>query len=342
MAKFNLSGGLGAGLFNEQSKALMKQNLEITEIPYEKLRVAEINTYSVSEIEGLSEMIDDVGLMQNLTVVPSEDSDTYDILSGQRRYLAIGLLLQQGKTRYEKVPCHIIDLDSIDLGVPIDRDILSTYVVASTNKYRTMTDADKLTMIRQFSQIYDAIKAAGGDRDNLKRRDYIAREVGNMSPRTVQTYLTVDKNAAPEAKEALDNGLIDIKGAAELASLPVEEQKKVLEEAPATDLNAEVIQEYKKKKDKDPSAPMSIKDMQPPVEDDSSEDSYTINTEDLKFVQKPPADLTSLLRVIAPGLVVDRKTKQKIEDIKKSMTKQYDSLSALLEKAIKKYENSAN
>ena len=105
MAKFDLNKmNLGAGLLNETTRQLAQRDLDLVYIPYEKLRVDKRNQYSVDRISELAESISDVGLQQPLNVAAADDG-MYDVLGGQRRYLAIGQLREAGNKKYDEVPC---------------------------------------------------------------------------------------------------------------------------------------------------------------------------------------------------------------------------------------------
>ena len=109
--------------------------LDIVYIPYEKLRVDKRNQYSTNGIDELAEAIADVGLQQPLNVAQADDG-MYDILGGQRRYLAIGQLLKSGNTKYSEVPCSIANPKNIDL--PVDDETKYLYIIATTNEYRDL------------------------------------------------------------------------------------------------------------------------------------------------------------------------------------------------------------
>lgn len=114
MAKFDLNKmNLGAGLLNETTRQLAQRDLDLVYIPYEKLRVDKRNQYSVDRISELAESISDVGLQQPLNVAAAADG-MYDVLGGQRRYLAIGQLREAGNKKYDEVPCTVVNPQNID------------------------------------------------------------------------------------------------------------------------------------------------------------------------------------------------------------------------------------
>lgn len=216
MAKYNLDKlGLGAGLLNDKSKDLLLRNtLEITYIDYNDLEIDVDNQYSVDEdsIDELADSIKDVGLQQNLTVMDAGNGK-FSILAGQRRYLAIGKILAAGDVKYERVPCHVINLQDIQ-AEGLSDDLKKLYVIATTNRYRNLTTADELLMAAQLDQVYSAMKKEGiiiGQR----KREFVAETMG-VSPRKAQDMLTVNKGMTDELKTQIENEELNLKDAVEL------------------------------------------------------------------------------------------------------------------------------
>ena len=83
----------------------------IERISYSKLVPSEDNFYSMQEIEELKTAIELAGrVLNNLVVTPLEDGK-YKILSGHRRHRAVGMLLDEGKTEYEFLPCSVEQIE---------------------------------------------------------------------------------------------------------------------------------------------------------------------------------------------------------------------------------------
>ena len=194
---------LGNGLLNSSSLAAAVGDYNIRYIPYEQLNpIDEQHGYSLNGIEELAESIADVGLEQSLVVEDAGDG-TYSILTGRRRYYAIGLLLKNGNDRYSKVPCKIKKLSDIDL--PLSDEGKRRYAIVTTNlEQRKPTAADTAEMIRQLNSVYDEL-AANGSKPKGRRREFIAKELG-MSPATVGRYEYIEKNADENAKAHLQEG----------------------------------------------------------------------------------------------------------------------------------------
>lgn len=201
-------------------------------IDYDQLYISPFNTYSIDKdvIDELAEQINDIGLKQPLNVVYNESQKKYEILGGQRRFIAIGILRADHPALYSKVPCKVDDLSKVPENIKnLSDDIKKVYITASTNNNRVMTDADYRLMVSQLNQVYDAMQQAGqiiGE----KRRSFISRQAG-IGERTVQKILSAEKNMEPQLKEQLaeKEPNISINVAEQLSKLPEEQQIDIAE-----------------------------------------------------------------------------------------------------------------
>ena len=228
---------LGSGLLNAESRALLNGDLNITYIPVNLLHVAACNTYSVDPdaIADLADSINDVGLLENLTVI--REGEGYAILSGQRRFYAINKLIEEGRLPANySVPCDVKDLAKISLAdAELDDDTKALYIAATSNEVREMTPADRLLRTRQLTTVYDAIKAQGG-RDRVgNRKDFVADSLG-VSPRTAQSLINIEERGSDTLKEAVASGTVSVKVADALSSLDAAQQDELMDAAGVDEL----------------------------------------------------------------------------------------------------------
>ncbi len=181
---------LGAGLFSDESKALMN-GIHIQYIPLEKLDTNDSkHGYSLDDIDELAASISDIGLQQNLVVEDNGDG-TYSILTGRRRYYAMRKLRDDGDERFKSAPCVVQRLSDIDL--PLSDEIKRMYAIATTNaEQRKLTKEDKARLVKQLSTVYDELKKAGAAPKG-GRRTFVADAVG-VSPRTVTNIENEDES----------------------------------------------------------------------------------------------------------------------------------------------------
>lgn len=81
-------------------------------IPLNKLHESPLNTYPTDDIEEVKVSIEESGLIEALTVYKESD-DSYEILSGARRFKALCELQDEGFTvknlKYDAIPCMVIE-----------------------------------------------------------------------------------------------------------------------------------------------------------------------------------------------------------------------------------------
>ena len=105
--------GLGSGLLSESSRQFAVNEFKVTYIPLQSLVTNRHNEgFSMDDIEELKTSIREIGLEQNLVVVP--EGDKYRILTGHRRFIALQQLFEEGLDKFRTVPCIIKDLSKID------------------------------------------------------------------------------------------------------------------------------------------------------------------------------------------------------------------------------------
>lgn len=225
-------------LLNDASKKSKTRNRRTEYVHYEELEVSELNTkFSKSGIEELADQIYKDGLDQPLVVVQKENGK-YEVLGGERRYLAIGHNIKIG--RAEKncvVEVKIKHLDENDL--PLSDDDKRMFTWLTTNQYREKTDNDKMIEALRWKHIISKLREKGetimvvgydGDgnpiEENIagkKTRQLIAEKT-NMSESQVQKIETIENNGSNELKAALEENKVNIATAATISKLPKEQQ----------------------------------------------------------------------------------------------------------------------
>ena len=237
MGKFkDFMGGTGAGLLNEASKNLAKNNMEITYIPRDEIYKNPKNEYSISDIENLADLIYVMGLREPLGVKP--EGSGYKLIEGERRLTAIDKLIADGKWEGD-IPCIIREKElkvNLDILSDEEKEILE---IAGTNAgQRKYSEADYL------EPIYKKLKASGigeftyesdtGEKitqslTGKKSRELLAERL-NVSPAQVGKISKVANSGTEELKEAVKDGTANIAVAAEIAAMEKEDQKRLIEQ----------------------------------------------------------------------------------------------------------------
>ena len=187
----------------------------IKPIKYDNLVPSEDNFYSMREIEELKTAIELAGrVLNNLVVTPLEDGK-YKILSGHRRHRAVGMLLDEGKTEYEFLPCSVEQIDDTD------RAVREQVLLIAANSQREKTTWDKLEEVRRMRDLQRQAKAEQGL--NGRVRDLVARSL-NISSSRVAKYDSILNNLTPALMEEIKADRLPVSAAYELSRLPEEEQ----------------------------------------------------------------------------------------------------------------------
>ena len=150
--------------------------MNIDNINVDKLYISDINVRktNINEIEELSNSIDINGLINPITVRKDND-DKYEIIAGQRRYLAMKELNKH------TIPCNII--------VANDEKAEELSLIENLQK-NNLSNCDK---VKSFSKLYDNY---ANDYDKIK-------SLVKVSKATIKKYLRI-KDLPLEVLEKLD------------------------------------------------------------------------------------------------------------------------------------------
>lgn len=93
-----------------------KETEKLQLVKLENLVPCTENDFPITEIEDLVASIKMLGLLTPLTVTPTDAEDTYEIVSGERRFTALQELVKEKeyKDTYESVPCYIMPKEAMD------------------------------------------------------------------------------------------------------------------------------------------------------------------------------------------------------------------------------------
>lgn len=189
-----------ADMLNAQTKA------EATKIPSAHFRTEDIsikrmyrnkeNRYNLENIESLKSNIKTVGLRQNLEVIyaPCEQGD-YRILSGERRWLALNMLVDEGCKEYEIVTCKV--------SCPQDEDMERLELMA-TNSYREKNNEDLLMEVKEATATFRNLKERGQnvpgyDLQSGRIRDIVASFLGLSKTKVAQIECVSRKQIMKES-----------------------------------------------------------------------------------------------------------------------------------------------
>lgn len=168
-----MSTGLLNSLMNAQSQTVTPagQQMQVVMIPSRNIIPNPDNDeiYTIGNMDGLKDDIQQHGLRQPLEVIPVEgEPERYMLISGHRRWAACGILSACGESRFDALPCLIRESH----GKLDDRIALITANATA----RDLTDGERLA---QYEALKDALtkKKAAGQLEG-KVRDEVCRILG--------------------------------------------------------------------------------------------------------------------------------------------------------------------
>ena len=229
--KFNIKD-----IMSEESKAGAITYFEIINIPIEKIKLSQVNKYEIRDIKDLAASIEEMGLFHNLVVKAADDMGLYEIISGERRYKACMMLLENGNEEYKYLPCKIEK--------PASDAVTELKLIYANATARVLTDWEKIYQAGRINDILYQLKEEGYEFTGRMRT--IVSEILEVSDAQAGRMIKMDKDLAEEVKEEIKTGAIGITAAYEISTLDRDEQVEILEELKET--GRADIQAYKNKK----------------------------------------------------------------------------------------------
>lgn len=217
MAKFDLMGIM--------SQASREAAGDCPQYEIQRLLLSELypnpenrKVYEVKDIEELADAIEMAGgVLHNLVVSPADAAGRHMIISGERRYRACCLLVQQGKMRYNEVNCIIENKR--------DKDILDLMLLLTNSTARQLSDPEKVRQAESLTNILKRMQEAGKVEGRV--RDIAAKMLRASSGQLARYHAIAENLQNPELKQAFDEGRLGISAAYEASRLDAAEQKKV-------------------------------------------------------------------------------------------------------------------
>ncbi|WP_423064734.1 ParB/RepB/Spo0J family partition protein [Erysipelothrix rhusiopathiae] len=172
-------------MLNEQTKEM--QVSRIKQIEIEDIERNPLNTAPMNYIDDLEALIKVNGIIEPI-VVYKVANNQYRLISGERRFTIAKRL------GYEMVPSIIIDKPSDEVD---ERLLIALHNVKRPDDIDTMRE--KINKLKEISDM----KRERNDEDiyNVRTTEWISNQLGGLSPRTVQEYLT------GKYSNKLENGL---------------------------------------------------------------------------------------------------------------------------------------
>ena len=183
------------------------------------------NFYPQEDIEQKAGEILSLGLLENLVVKyePQEGIGEYKLISGERRWRALGLLVTRGYKEFEFVTCNIIAPST-------EQEEKVALIIA--NSHRTKSVEVMIQEEQELKATLEDMKAngielKGYDLQSGRLRDIIS-DMLNISKTKVAQIEAVSNNLIPEFREELSKNRLTFSAAYELSGMTSEEQREAL------------------------------------------------------------------------------------------------------------------
>ncbi|MCM0760489.1 ParB N-terminal domain-containing protein [Sporomusa sphaeroides DSM 2875] len=228
------TGNINSGILTAIDK---QDRFIVTEINIDDLIPSEDNFYSLSDIDGLKENIEEFGIQQNLTVMKRPDKK-YEIIAGHRRREACRLLVQEGKKKFRWLPCRILP--------PVSETVKNILLITMNSETRKKTSAEITEEIERLKILYANYRKENPQFKG-RVREIIAKDMG-MSVATVGRHEEINKNLIPEIKDAYKADEVNFTTAVELSRLSAADQKAVYEKTGGKVTSQEIKKQQIKEK----------------------------------------------------------------------------------------------
>lgn len=185
----------------------------------------EMNFYPQEGIEQKAGEILALGLLENLVVKyePIEGVGEYKLISGEKRWRALNLLVEKGYTEFEFVTCNII-APSTKEEEKISLIIANSHL---PKKMETMIQEEQELKATLEDMKNNGIELKGYDLQSGRLRDVIA-DILNISKTKVAQIEAVSNNLIPEFMEELNKNRLTFSAAYELSGMSSDEQREAL------------------------------------------------------------------------------------------------------------------
>lgn len=174
------------------------------------------NFYSISGLDQLADNIATCGLQQPIRIRPNlEAPGRYIIVSGHRRFSAIGILAKDEPDLYEEIPCIVEQCTSPHL-----QQLRLIYANANT---RTMTSAELSEQAAQVEELLYQLKEEGYEFPG-RMRDHVAQAC-NVSKSKLARLKVIRENLSGDWAPLYKDGTLNESVAYSLAKLPFNQQR---------------------------------------------------------------------------------------------------------------------
>lgn len=167
------------------------------------------------DLEGLAESIADIGLLQPIGVDGSNR-----LVFGERRLRACRML------GWETIPARMVDLDLLIKGEYAENELRKDFTVSERVAIGKALEEQLGERRGRPTELENPANLP--EFQGKETREIAAQQAGFGGARTYQYAKNVVENGAPELVEAMDRGEVSVSAAADVATLPRDEQVEIV------------------------------------------------------------------------------------------------------------------
>lgn len=198
------------------------------DISIKNIYSSDLNFYPQKGIEQKAAEIQAVGLLSNLVVMHKPcDQGEYKLVSGERRWRALSLLVEQGYNEFEKVTCQIREPGN-------EHEEMIELILANSSRQKdTFTLAkEEQTLKRELEYMRDHdMKLNGYDLKEGRLRDVIA-DILNISKNKVAELEAISNRLIPVWKLQLEEDVLSSSVAYRISKLEPADQYSLYQRYP--------------------------------------------------------------------------------------------------------------
>lgn len=198
------------------------------DISIKNIYSSDLNFYPQKGIEQKAAEIQAVGLLSNLVVMHKPcDQGEYKLVSGERRWRALSLLVEQGYNEFEKVTCQIREPGN-------EHEEMIELILANSSRQKdTFTLAkEEQTLKRELEYMRDHdMKLNGYDLKEGRLRDVIA-DILNISKTKVAELEAISNRLIPVWKLQLEEDILSSSVAYRISKLEPADQYSLYQRYP--------------------------------------------------------------------------------------------------------------
>lgn len=210
MGEFNLSAVLG-GVSDLDTGVKGREQIRYIGIDF--LSGDPKNFYAISGVEDLAANIELVGLQQPLRVRPNSDRAGYYIISsGHRRFAALRLLVDEGKPRFQVIPCIVESGEASEA-------LQELRLIYANSDTRTISGADLAKQAERVETLLYQLKEEGHEFPG-RMRDHVAEACKVSASKLARLNVIRTKLLEPRFVKEWEDGDLKEQSAYALAQMP--------------------------------------------------------------------------------------------------------------------------